>query len=1272
MATLNFAPFNYGAETWESYTARFECFLVAHDLTELTDERKCAFFLSVCGSDVFHTARALTAPDPIKAVPWPELMAKLKSHYAPSPSKIASRHAFHQRSQAEGESVSAYVAALRSAALHCEFRDLDEALLDRLVCGLRDLKLQKRLLTKSDLSFQKAFDEVRASEIAAASLATIAKTRAANAAQPANAFNTVTGQPDSESEESDAETYNEDINRLDEASRKSWQRQKSRPKSACSGCGGNHERAECRFRQALCQRCGRKGHIARVCRAAQPMSFPESQTERSRPHRPRTEGSKKARVDCHSILRNSHHGLSCNQLQRKIQLKVMVEGKPCEMELDTGSATSIVSWSTIKRIVPQLSKRQLNDCHLTLRDYQGNLIPIIGTRKVRVQFKGFDGRLPLIVVDGRLPSLLGLDWFQSLGLQISGIHHLSSNALDCLVNEFPDVFDGKLGKYTGTPVSFNLDPSVQPVRMKPRRVPIALKPKVDAELDKLVAQGILEPVDHARWETPIVLPIKPDGSVRICADYRCSINRALPAHAYPVPVVQHLLHTLGEGTVFAKLDLAQAYQQLVVDDEAAEAQTIVTHRGVFRCRRLQFGVSIAPGLFQSLMERLLQGLQGVIPYFDDVLVSATSMDELMARLRMVLQRFQKVGLKVKRDKCQVAVSQIEFLGFLIDGKGIHPTAAKTKAIVEAPAPKNRAELQAFLGLLNFYAVFLPHKATVAEPLHRLLDSGAPWVWGRREASAFLAVKHLLVSNDVLVQYSEHLPLVLACDASPYGVGAVLCHQLPSGAEVPVAYFSRTLSAAERNYAQIDKEALAIVAGVRRFHHYLYGRPFQIVTDHKPLLGLLAGDRPAPQVLSPRMTRWFVFLASYDYQLKHRPGKQIAHADALSHWVKRGWPKDPVDTVYLPFKSRLAELSVQRGCLLWGHRVVVPASLRTTVLRQLHHAHPGIVRMKALGRSYVWWPKLDQGIADHVANCPQCQGAQALPPKAEPKVAPWSRIHVDFAGPIHGHMLLVVVDAFSKWLEVVHMSTTTADALIATLRRLFATHGLPDVLVSDNGPQLTAAKFEAFLASQGIRHALTSPFHPASNGSAERAVRSVKEALSKLDHLPWQERIDAFLLAHHTTPSPDTNTSPAELLMGRRLRTTLDRLHPTYSVATPLDSRGGPRSFSQGEAVYARNYGQAPRRQSLETPLRPVAEQAPTTNKPAAVNRPANPDGHDDRRRARKRGGQPRSGSLSPKPKRRLTWWASTILRSPVAQAITVLRCRVLGRTARAFKQSRRA
>lgn len=168
-----------------------------------------------------------------------------------------------------------------------------------------------------------------------------------------------------------------------------------------------------------------------------------------------------------------------------------------------------------------------------------------------------------------------------------------------------------------------------PIRLKPRQVPFALKSKVDEEIDKLIVQGVLEPVDHAKWETPIVTPIKPDGSVRICADYKCTIYKALQHHAYPVPVVSHLLHSLGEGKVFAKPDLAQAYQQLPVDDATAEAQTIVTHRGAFRCHRLQFGVSVAPDIFQSLTERLLQSIPGVVPYFDSISVSSVSNQQLL-------------------------------------------------------------------------------------------------------------------------------------------------------------------------------------------------------------------------------------------------------------------------------------------------------------------------------------------------------------------------------------------------------------------------------------------------------------------------------------------------------------------------------------------------------------------------------------------------------------------------------------------------------------------
>ncbi|KAM7285773.1 uncharacterized protein ISCGN_032658 [Ixodes scapularis] len=315
-------------------------------------------------------------------------------------------------------------------------------------------------------------------------------------------------------------------------------------------------------------------------------------------------------------------------------------------------------------------------------------------------------------------------------------------------------------------------------------------------------------------------PLKANGDVRICADYKCTINRALQQHAYPVPVVSHLLAALGGATIFAKLDLAQAYQQLPVTEEAAEAQTIVTHRGAFGVRRLQFGVCVAPGIFQSLMENLLRGLPGVIAYFDDVIIAGASQQELLVRLRDVLRRFQAVGLKVKKEKCQLGVTQVDFLGFRVDAEGIHPTPGKTEAIMNAPCPANKTELQAFLGLLNFYHAFLPHKAIIAEPLHRLLNKNAKWAWGRTQQRAFDTVKELLASNQVLTHFDEKKPLILACDASPYGIGAVLSHHMPDGQEAPIAFYSRTLSTTERNYAQIDKEALAVVAGVRKFHDYV--------------------------------------------------------------------------------------------------------------------------------------------------------------------------------------------------------------------------------------------------------------------------------------------------------------------------------------------------------------------------------------------------------------------------------------------------------------------
>lgn len=220
----------------------------------------------------------------------------------------------------------------------------------------------------------------------------------------------------------------------------------------------------------------------------------------------------------------------------------------------------------------------------------------------------------------------------------------------------------------------------------------------------------------------------------------------------------------------AKLDLVQAYQQLLVDEPTVLAQTIVTHRDSFKCTCIQFGVNIAPGIFQSIMERLLQGIPRVVPYFDNILISAIDQPDLLSKLRAILTHLHQARLRLKREKCTIGVPQVEFLEFLIDAHGIHPTSSKVVAIKHATTPSCKSELQAFLGFLNFYAIFLSHKASLAESLHRFLDSKAPWYWDRATATSFQAVKDTLRSWAILVQYDINLPLSLTCNASPYGMG----------------------------------------------------------------------------------------------------------------------------------------------------------------------------------------------------------------------------------------------------------------------------------------------------------------------------------------------------------------------------------------------------------------------------------------------------------------------------------------------------------------------
>ena len=518
----------------------------------------------------------------------------------------------------------------------------------------------------------------------------------------------------------------------------------------------------------------------------------------------------------------------------------------------------------------------------------------------------------------------------------------------------------------------------------------------------------------------------------------------------------------------------------------------------------------------------MQGIPFVCCYLDDLLITGPTEKDHLKSLEEVLRRLSKSGLRLKKDKCTFNSKSVIYLGYKIDEHGLHPTDEKVCAIKSAPAPRNVTELRSYLGILNYYGRFLPDLSSRLAPLHLLLHKGVSWRWGNSQRHAFESTRNMLHSSIVLVHYDPNRELVLSTDASPYGVGSVLSHRCPDGSDQPIAYASRSLTVAEKNYSQLDKEALAIIFGIKKFHQYIYGRHVTICSDHKPLYSLFNERKAIPPMASPRVQRWALTLSAYDYTMTFREGKANANADALSrlplpnhitvtpapadvihlldllsktpvnaenirnwtrvdprlskvyHYVMTGWPRSiPENDLELkPYFDRRTELSVHNGVLLWGSRVVVPPQGRISILHELHSAHPGIVRMKALARSYVWWPKLDVDIDHKIRACRDCQIQRDRPAKAPLHPwnwpdKPWTRLHLDYAGPFLGQMYLIIIDAYSKWLEVIPTSTSTAQVTAKLCRRVFATHGLPCSIVTDNGTSFTGREFQEFTRRNGI-------------------------------------------------------------------------------------------------------------------------------------------------------------------------------------------------------------
>ena len=266
---------------------------------------------------------------------------------------------------------------------------------------------------------------------------------------------------------------------------------------------------------------------------------------------------------------------------------------------------------------------------------------------------------------------------------------------------------------------------------------------------------------------------------------------------------------------------------------------------------------------------------------DDILVSGANDGDHLNNLEEVFKRLVKAGLRLKKGKCVFMEPQVTYLGHRVSKEGIQPMEDKVEAITNAPPPRNVSELKSYLGMINYYQKFLTNLSSVLAPLHSLLNSKTHWHWGKDQQQAFEQSKSFLKSSRLLVHYDDKKELILACDASENGLGAVLSHKMEDGSEHPISFASRTLTKAETNYSNLEREALAVIFGVKKFHQYLYGRQFIPETDHKPLESLFNEKKATPAMAAARIQRWALTLAAYNYTIKYKPGIEHGNADALS-------------------------------------------------------------------------------------------------------------------------------------------------------------------------------------------------------------------------------------------------------------------------------------------------------------------------------------------------------------------------------------------------------
>ena len=870
-----------------------------------------------------------------------------------------------------------------------------------------------------------------------------------------------------------------------------------------------------------------------------------------------------------------------------------VNGLSTEMLIDSGADINTLSTDTWFKMMKawdedkiELRELEWGNSTRPLKAYAASTpLQVEASFMATFQVQGTEKKTEARVyaIQGAEKSLLGRETATLLGVLRLGLNVFSCEQGLSTSEAFP--------KVPGVLVHFDIDDTVVPTKNSYYHIPAAFRKPVRERLEEMKKKGIIEEVKKApRWISGMSLVPKGKDDFRLVVNMR-GPNRAIKRAFHPLPTIEEIRVRLTGATVFTKLDIKNAFHHLELDEESRELTVFQTETGMHQFTRLVFGVNCAPEIFQRAMEAILAGIEGIVVFIDDILIFSKDNESMEQRTESVLSKLRENNLTINKEKCEFSQTRVKFLGHQLSSNGFEIDEEKIRDVLSFSAPENPTDLRSYLGLATYLADYIENFADLVNPMWEVLKK-QPFQWSSEANRAFESSKTRIAKcTTTLGFFSETDRTIVYTDASPHALGAVLVQENEKGARI-ICFASKTLTATEKAYPQVQKEALGIVWAVERLYFYLMGREFTIRTDARGLSFIFDSDKTSCKRALNRADGWALRLSCYNYKIEWITGKENL-ADPSSRLCKTTVPfeakeyepglicqvtvsptrpfgavsleqiraasredrelvklyhaveNDVWDADMAKFGKIRDELTTSDDMILRAGAAVIPESLRPKILALAHEGHPGMTAMKSILKDRVWWPRMMTEVEEFVKSCEKC-AITGNPEKPVPMQMtelpqePWSKLAIDFNGPhsvCGGKSIAVLVDYYSRFLTAEFVKTTDFASLEPVLERTFGLLGNPRSIRSDNGPPFNGHEWEVFCKHRNIVTEYSTPANPQQNGLVERYMQLVNKAITiaVASGTRCEEALAKAVAAHNAAQQRTTGMAPEVLLFGRRRR-----------------------------------------------------------------------------------------------------------------------------------------